>query len=98
MNYYHLCLIALIFFTLNIVSCVSSKKVVYLDDLNVPGDTTADSLKKAQIIFETPIQKNDLLSIAVGGSNSDDLTTLNSGSGIIPGGTAGGAASRLRNE
>jgi polysaccharide export outer membrane protein len=68
------------------VSCVSSKKIVYLNNLT---DTTTAGLRNAQTIFETPIQKNDLLSIAIGGSNPEDLVTLNSGSGIIPGGAAG---------
>ena len=65
--------------------------MVYLNDLT---DTTTGSLRKAKAIFESPIQKNDLLSIAVGGSNSEDLVPLNSGSGIIPGATAGRNASK----
>ena len=62
------------------ISCTASKKVVYLNDL-----TTADStaLRTAQNAFETPIQKNDQLSIIVGGSNAPDLMVLNSAGGGI---------------
>ena len=83
MYHYRFSLIVVIFFTFIMASCVSSKKVVYFNNLT---DTTEAGLRNAQTIFETPIQKSDLLSIAVGGSNPEDLVTLNSGSGIIPGG------------
>lgn len=78
------------FFAISISSCVSLKKVVYLNNLS---DSTGD-LTNPTTDFETPIQKNDLLSVAIGGSNPEDLVTLNSGSGVIPGATASGAASR----
>ncbi len=78
---YRFSLIAVIFLTVGLVSCVSPKKVVYLNNLN---DTTA-TIRGAQAIFETLIQKNDLLSITVGGSNPEDLIMLNSGSGYLPG-------------
>ena len=91
MNHFRVWSIVIICFSFNIISCVSSKKVVYLYDL---ADSTAGSLGKSRITFENPIQKNDLLSIAVGGTNPDDLATLNSGSGIIPGATAGTSASK----
>lgn len=82
----------IIFFAFSMASCVSSKKVVYLYNLN---DTTNTSgINKAQTTFEAPIQKNDLLSIAIGGSNTEDLVALNSGSGVIPGATVGGATSK----
>jgi len=74
----------------NMVSCTSTKQVVYLYDLK---DTTAGSLRDAQIAFENPIQKNDQLWIAVGGSNPLDLVALNSGNGS--GGGAGGASIQL---
>jgi polysaccharide export outer membrane protein len=60
-------------------SCTSSRKVVYAYDLK---DTTAGSLSKAQEIFENRIQKNDQLSISVGGSNPADLLILNSANGM----------------
>jgi polysaccharide export outer membrane protein len=76
---------------LSAASWTSTKKVVYLNDL-----TMADSiaLRTAQSAFETPIQKNDQLSIIVGGSNAPDLMILNSagggiGAGVMPMGTAG---------
>lgn len=88
---YRFSLIAVIFFTFILVSCVSSKKVVYFNNLQ---DTTTAALRKAKVDFETPIQKNDLLSIAIGGSNAEDLLTLNSASGVIPGASVGGASSK----
>ena len=77
-------------FVCSLVSCVSSKKVVYLNNLS---DTLHAGLSNAETTFETPIQKNDLLSIAIGGSNPEDLTILNSGSGGIPGAVIGGNSS-----
>lgn len=68
------------------MSCVSSSKIVYLNNLS---DSTSTVSKVAQTVFENPIQKNDMLSIAVGGSNPEDLVVLNSGSGIIPGAAVG---------
>ena len=62
------------------ISCTASKKVVYLNDL-IPADSIA--LQTAQNAFETPIQKNDQLSIIVGGSNAPDLMVLNSAGGGI---------------
>jgi len=64
-------------------SCVSSKKVIYLNDLT---DSTAAAFKNPQTSFANLIQKNDQLSITVGGSNAADLLILNSGNGIIQGG------------
>jgi len=78
------------FFAISISSCVSLKKVVYLNNLS---DSTGN-LTNARTDFEAPIQKNDLLSIAIGGSNAEDLTILNSGSGIVPGATVGGTTSK----
>lgn len=68
------------------VSCISTKKYIYLRDLAV-ADSVA--VRTAQIAFETPIQKNDQLWITVGGSNPLDLLALNSAIGIPSGG--GGA-------
>ena len=90
MHYFRLGLMAIIIFTFSLTSCVSTKKVIYLNNIN---DTTAGGLSNAKTIFEAPIQKNDILSIAIGGSNPEDLVTLNSGSGIIPGSTAGSSSS-----
>lgn len=88
--HYRFSLVVVIFFTFSMMSCVSSKKVVYLNNLS---DTTAGGLRNARTDFEAPIQKNDLLSIAIGGSNAEDLVALNSGSGVIPGSTGGGTSS-----
>lgn len=83
--------IIIVFFSVSIVSCVSSKEIVLLNNLS---DTSKASLSNARTNFETPIQKNDILSIAIGGSNADDLVALNSGSGVIPGATIGGTSSK----
>ncbi len=71
--------ILLFLFVASILSCTSSKKVVYFNDM---ADTTAGSLGIAQINFESPIQKNDQLWITVGGSNPLDLVQLNSANGM----------------
>jgi polysaccharide export outer membrane protein len=75
------------------MSCTSTKQVVYLNDL---GKLDLGKLQAAQNSFENPIQKNDQLTITVGGSNILDLPVLNSGnslvtgtSGMPPGGVAG---------
>ena len=80
-------LLSIMFFS----SCISSKKVVYFNNLS---DTTLGELNNAKVNFETPIQKNDLLSITVGGSNPEDLIPLNSASGIIPGSSVSGASEK----
>ena len=79
------CLVTLILFS----SCVSPKKVIYFNDLQ---DTAAAVINNAQVNFETPIQKNDQLSIVVGGSNAPDLIPLNSGSGASVGGAMVGSS------
>ena len=86
-----LSLIIIVFISFNMVSCVSSKEIILLNNLS---DTSKAELSKARTNFEAPIQKNDLLSIAIGGSNPDDLTILNSGSGSIPGSVSGGTTSK----
>lgn len=68
---------AFIFITFT-MSCTLTKKVIYFSDIK---DTTAGSLRNAQISFENPIQKNDQLWITIGGSNPVDLMALNSASG-----------------
>lgn len=90
MNRFRLFWFIVVFFGISSSSCVSVQKVIYLSNLS---DSTG-SLANPKTDFETPIQKNDLLSVAIGGSNAEDLLTLNSGSGVIPGATASGAASR----
>lgn len=80
-------LVIIVFFSF-MVSCVSSKEIVLLNNLS---DTSKGSLDNARTNFEAPIQKNDLLSIAIGGSNPEDLTILNSGSGSMSGTISGGA-------
>ena len=86
---------AALFIAFSISSCTSSRQVVYLNDL---GDTTFKSVGNAQTQFENAIQKNDLLSITVGGSNLTDIPVLNSGSGVnaaAGSGTAGSATGYL---
>lgn len=79
----YLLLLALLFMLVSsMVSCTTSRKVVYFSDLK---DTSSPASKKAQIIFETPIQKNDQLWISVGGSNPLDLVALNSANGVLAG-------------
>ena len=90
-NKYRLFFAALVIMAaFSISSCTSTKQVVYLNDLK---DTLGEA-NKAQTVFETPIQKNDQLSVTVGGSNLSDLLTLNSASGSASGGgtSAGGLA------
>lgn len=90
MNRFRMFWVVMVFFAISISSCVSTKKIIYLNNLS----DSKGSLTNPKIDFETKIQKNDLLSIAIGGSNPEDLITLNSGSGVIPGATAGGSASK----
>ena len=70
------------------VSCTSTRRVIYFNDL--AGRDTG-SLQNAITAFETPIQKNDQLSIMVGGSNPDDLGIINSAGG--GGGSPAGGSS-----
>ena len=74
-------------------SCTPSKKVIYFNDLN--KDSASGTLGPAQIDFENIIQKNDLLSITVGGSNTADLLVLNSANGTAAGGTSEAATGYL---
>lgn len=66
-------------------SCISSKKLIYLNDLT---DSTATAIKNSQTSFANLIQKNDQLSITVGGSNAPDLLIINSGNGMVQGAVA----------
>jgi polysaccharide export outer membrane protein len=75
---YFLLIASICFFSCFQMSCISTQKVVYLNDL---ADSSKGSLNKARINFENPIQKNDQLWITVGGSNPEDLVALNSGNG-----------------
>lgn len=72
-------------FIFSFSSCVSSKKLIYLNDL---ADSTAAAIKNSQTSFANLIQKNDQLSITVGGSNTADLLIINSGNGLVQGGGA----------
>ena len=92
MNRRYSWLIVITFFAFSMASCVSSKKVVYLNNLS---DTTTGGLRNARTDFEAPIQKNDVLSIAIGGSNAEDLAALNSGNGSIPGATSGATSQSI---
>lgn len=76
---YRLLLAAMLIMAFNMMSCTLTKQVIYFNDIK---DTTAGSLRQAQIAFENPIQKNDQLWITVGGSNPLDLMALNSANGM----------------
>ncbi len=82
----HIALVTI--FACQLLSCTSTKKVIYFSDLS--DTATAGTLNKAQISFETPIQKNDQLSVTVGGSNPADLIALNSGAVVSAGEQANG--------
>ena len=73
------------------ISCTSTKKVIYLNDL---ADTTTGSLRNAQLNFEAPIQKNDQLSIIVGGTNPEDLGIINSAGGGVSSSSTGSSSSQ----
>ncbi|HUZ59447.1 MAG TPA: polysaccharide biosynthesis/export family protein [Hanamia sp.] len=85
-------LAVIIFFSVFMSSCVSSKKVIYLNDIS---DTSNGLLRRARTDFADTIQKNDLLSIAIGGSNPEDLATLNSANGSVPGSTTSTSAKSI---
>lgn len=72
-------LAGMILIAFHILSCTSTKKLIYLYDLK---DTARLQINSAQNSFENLIQKNDQLWITVGGSNPSDLLVLNSASGI----------------
>lgn len=55
-------------------SCISSKRVVYMNDI---ADSTSGKLDQPKINFENLIQKNDQLQITVSGSNLNDLPVFN---------------------
>ena len=76
-----------------LVSCTTSKQMIYLNDLHSDSTISAVHLK-GKSSFESKIQKNDLLWINVGGPNSADLVALNSALGIPMQGGAGGALSQ----
>lgn len=71
------------------VSCTTSKSMVYLNDYNTDSIQQNSPIFNSRLQFETPIQKNDLLWISVGGPNSTDLVALNSAAGLS---VVGGAA------
>lgn len=75
-----LLLVGIILFSFHILSCTSTKKLIYLYDLK---DTARVKINSAQNSFENLIQKNDLLWITIGGSNPQDLAILNSASGVV---------------
>ena len=79
----------LVTFIFSFSSCVSSKKLIYLNDLT---DSTV-AIKSSQTSFANLIQKNDLLAITVGGSNAADLLIINSGNGMVQGGAVTGVGS-----
>ena len=74
--------ISILFLAVMFTSCTSTKNIIYFKDLS-PEDSL--SLQIAKIAFETPIQKNDQLSINVGGSNPIDLLAINSANGMTQG-------------
>jgi polysaccharide export outer membrane protein len=65
-------------------SCTSSKKVIYLNNLqdslvNSKDSVLMNAIASAKYAFDTKIQKNDQLSITFGSSNPADVTVFNSG-------------------
>jgi polysaccharide biosynthesis/export protein len=81
--------ILLLLVTGALFSCVSPKKVIFFNDLSTKMSDS--SLYSAKINFESKIQKNDQLAITVGGSNQQDLLTINSANGMQMG-AGGGVA------
>lgn len=79
---YRVFIVIILVSTYSLMSCTSSKQVVYLNNLN---DTISGKINLSKATFENRIQKNDQLSITVGGSNTADLLALNSASGITSG-------------
>lgn len=81
-------LLGFLVISLSIVSCISPKKVIYMNNMR---DSAAAVLAEPEIIFENRIQKNDQLQIMVAGSNVGDLPVFNSGQSmqqtamIVPG-------------
>ena len=73
---------AIVIIGFQLVSCTTTKRVVYLGDI---GDTLIGNLGSAKTDFANLIQKNDQLWISIGGSNILDLAIVNSGSGNAPG-------------
>lgn len=79
---YRVFIVIILLSTYSLMSCTSSKQVVYLNNLN---DTISGKINLSKATFENRIQKNDQLSITVGGSNTADLLALNSASGMTSG-------------
>jgi polysaccharide export outer membrane protein len=77
------CYVVSLILTFATFSCTAPKKVIYFNNLSDSGQ--AGALSTAQLNFETAIQKNDLLSITIGGSNPTDLAALNSAAGATAG-------------
>jgi len=69
--------------------CTPYRELIYLSDL---ADSTNSNLSQAVNTFESPIQKNDQLWITVGGTNLEDLASLNSGNGVIAGSNMGNSS------
>ncbi|MES2847630.1 MAG: polysaccharide biosynthesis/export family protein [Bacteroidota bacterium] len=70
-------------------SCTPSKKVVYFNDYKDNDSASVAAIKTIKVNFANTIQKNDQLWITVGGSNIEDLVSINSGNGIGATGTGG---------
>ena len=70
-------------------SCTPSKKVVYFNDYKDSDSASIAAVKNIKVNFENTIQRNDQLWITVGGSNIEDLVSINSGNGIGATGTGG---------
>ena len=91
---YRLYFAVLLFSAINIISCTTPQKVVYLYNLKDTAANLKDSslarLQISQTNFENPIQKNDQLWITIGGTNLNDLVVVNSAIGL-PAGAAGSA-------
>lgn len=79
---YRVFIVIILLSAYSLMSCTSSKQVVYLNNLN---DTISGKINLSKATFENLIQKNDQLSIMVGGSNTADLLALNSANGMTSG-------------
>ncbi len=71
-------------YAITLSSCISSKKVIYFNDLT--DSTVMAKIRVAATDFENIIQKNDQLSIIFAGSNVNDLTIFNGATNTIQAG------------
>lgn len=73
-NLYQSIFAASAFLLLMLAACTPSRKVIYFNNLQ---DSAKGMLAASQVQFETPIQRNDQLSITFSASNPQDAALLN---------------------